>query len=151
MNKLTTLLFLLLISLSSIAYAQKNDRNERIKMMKIGFITQQLDLTSKEAEKFWPIYNEHQKKMHSYKLEKKKLRKSNHRNIDVKTLSNAEAKKILDTIITLETKIHQQELKLYTDLKDILSASKLLILHKTENDFNRKILEKLRSERKRYR
>lgn len=34
---------------------------EAIKAQKVAFLTQQIDLTSQEAQKFWPIYNEWEK------------------------------------------------------------------------------------------
>ena len=36
---------------------QKEKKKEQIKSLKIGFITNQLSLTTEEASKFWPIYN----------------------------------------------------------------------------------------------
>ena len=35
---------------------------ERVQALKVAFITKQLNLTSDEAEKFWPIYNDYQDK-----------------------------------------------------------------------------------------
>src|ERR1700749_3445006 len=35
---------------------------ERVQALKIAFITKRLSLTSAEAEKFWPIYNEYSDK-----------------------------------------------------------------------------------------
>src|SRR5687768_4964201 len=35
---------------------------ERVRALKVAFITQKLNLTSEEAEKFWPIYSEYQDK-----------------------------------------------------------------------------------------
>ena len=33
---------------------------DRIKTLKVAFITERVGLTSKEAQQFWPIYNEHE-------------------------------------------------------------------------------------------
>ena len=35
---------------------------DRIKAYRTAYITQELDLSSKEAEIFWPVYNEYDKK-----------------------------------------------------------------------------------------
>jgi len=37
--------------------AQQPFKGERIKALKVAFITQALNLTSEEAQKFWPVYN----------------------------------------------------------------------------------------------
>ena len=35
----------------------KKESKEKIRTLKIAYISNQLNLTSNEAEKFWPIYN----------------------------------------------------------------------------------------------
>ena len=39
-----------------------HQKRERIESMKIGFITDKLSLSTEEAQKFWPVYNEYQAK-----------------------------------------------------------------------------------------
>lgn len=54
--KRNILLLLLLTSFSF--YAQSDtikDKKEQIKALKVAFLTTKLDLTAREAEKFWPI------------------------------------------------------------------------------------------------
>lgn len=38
----------------------KEGRSERIQSLKIAFITQKLELTADEAQKFWPVYNRYE-------------------------------------------------------------------------------------------
>ena len=38
----------------------KEGRSEKIQSLKIAFITQKLELTSDEAQKFWPVYNRYE-------------------------------------------------------------------------------------------
>jgi len=56
------LLFLLFFGSFSFAIAQNKNgqRSEKIQDLKIAFLTQKLQLTSSEAEKFWPVYNSYQ-------------------------------------------------------------------------------------------
>ena len=58
MSKFLLILFLF-ISSTYICNAQagKKDRTEDINTVKIAYITNQLNLTPGEAQKFWPIYN----------------------------------------------------------------------------------------------
>jgi hypothetical protein len=52
------ILFLLVFAgISYICAAQPP--KERIKALKVAYITKELNLTSSEAEKFWPVYNEY--------------------------------------------------------------------------------------------
>jgi len=41
--------------------------NDRVKAYKIAYITDQLSLTEKEAQKFWPIYNAHEELMRKFR------------------------------------------------------------------------------------
>ncbi|HWB63743.1 MAG TPA: hypothetical protein VG603_09555 [Chitinophagales bacterium] len=59
-------LFTLLLIMASPAYAgyrwrQQGDAppppNDRIEALRVAYITQQLNLTPEEAQKFWPVYN----------------------------------------------------------------------------------------------
>ena len=40
-------------------------RAEKIQSLKIAFITQKLQLTTDEAEKFWPVYNQYDNEIRS--------------------------------------------------------------------------------------
>ncbi|MEP6583661.1 MAG: hypothetical protein ABJA90_05330 [Ginsengibacter sp.] len=55
------LILALFFSGFSIVYAQADDdpRGEKIQALKIAFITQKLNLTTDEAQKFWPVYNQY--------------------------------------------------------------------------------------------
>src|SRR5580692_4287055 len=63
-------LFLLagfLLSIASFAVAQDNaDQNPagKIEPLKIAYITRKLNLTTEEAQHFWPIYDQYAKELH---------------------------------------------------------------------------------------
>ena len=49
------IIFLLVTSLSF--YKRIKKKREKVKALKVAYITEQLELTTDEAQKFWPIYN----------------------------------------------------------------------------------------------
>ena len=53
-KKILIPVFALLLSVN--LYAQKPNK-EKVKALKVAHITEQLDLTAKEAQAFWPVYN----------------------------------------------------------------------------------------------
>jgi hypothetical protein len=63
----TLLVFFFVFAQTSVA--QDGQGNEKIEQLKIAFITKHLKLTTDEAQKFWPVYNQ-------YEAEKKQARKS---------------------------------------------------------------------------
>ena len=71
MKSLLFTIMLLTVVGSFAGYSQREDKSERIESLKIAYITKQLQLTSDEAQKFWPVYNSYQEDM------KKLVRESN--------------------------------------------------------------------------
>mgnify|MGYP001555455258 CR=1 FL=1 len=68
------LIILALVGSVLFANAQKEgggQRSEKIQALKIAFITQKLHLTSAEAEKFWPVYNEYTNEIRNLRLNNK--------------------------------------------------------------------------------
>ncbi len=65
MMKKIVLLLTIFISCLTALYAQDDNdpRGERVQALKIAFITQKLDLTADEAQKFWPVYNQYDREI----------------------------------------------------------------------------------------
>ncbi len=141
--KQITILLLLIISVS--AFGQPDGKmRERIKAQKIAFITEKLNLTPEEAQKFWPIYNAHETEMEMLRINGREKR----RKLNPETISDAEAKQALTDLLAFEKE--QQELKsdLVESLLTAIPAKKILALMKVEREFDRKLLERLREFRK---
>ena len=65
MKKFLLILSFLLTGFTS--FAQQPDaatKREKIQALKIAFITQKLELTSDEAQRFWPVYNRYEDELH---------------------------------------------------------------------------------------
>ena len=66
MKKYILILFVILGSFSGIKAQDVNEsKAERIQALKIAFITQKLQLTADEAQKFWPVYNQYDNEIRS--------------------------------------------------------------------------------------
>jgi len=127
--------------------AQENHR-ERIKAYKTAYITQELDLSSEEAEKFWPIYNDYEKNLFSLRVLKVRKERDRIKNQGgFEELSDKEAKEALDNMIQNEKEIIKIKEELYKELTDVLSPVKILKLHKAEMDFNKKLLSQYKKNR----
>ncbi len=127
--------------------AQENHR-ERIKAYKTAYITQELDLSSKEAEKFWPLYNDYEKKLFGLRVLKVRKERDKIKNQGgFEDLSDKEAKEALDNMIQNEKEIIKIKEELYIELTDVLSPIKILKLYKAEMDFNKKLLSQYKKNR----
>jgi hypothetical protein len=136
-----TALFLLtcLVALN-IATAQtpKEQKIERIKALKVAYITSQLNLDADQAKKFWPVYNK-------LEQEKRQLRKSfvNKYKNDNPTATPQTARDYIDANLEYQ----EQELELKKKYKDELlktiTAEQLVKLYQSEKGFRQMLLKEL--------
>ena len=142
--KIKNILSLLVLFVSFSFYAQSDktdEKREKIKAYKISFLTTELDLSSSEAEKFWPIYNAYDDKQFELRHDKMKTywRKLDDNNVN--SISEKEAAKLLSQIESTDKELYLLREKYMANLKKILSSKKILKLKKSEDDFNRKLLK----------
>lgn len=139
MKKSVLLFVFILIGFTGIS---QNFNGQKIKLLKTSFITDALNLTSSEAEKFWPVYNLHTKKIQKLKY---MLEGGMQRDIrlagGLDNLSDEEAQKFIEDAITLNNQIAQSKIDLIKELSKIISPKKIIRLQKAERDFNRRILQ----------
>lgn len=121
------------------------EKKEQIKALKIAFITEELNLTSVEAEKFWPLYNVFDEKQHQIRQQKFTSRLDN---TSVDQMNDKEAAALLSQIENNEEELYQLRKKFISNLKSILPSVKIIKLKKAEEDFNRKLLKQYRDKRK---
>jgi len=134
-------LFISKVGLSQDCPKYKKNR-EKIEAEKVAFLTSKLDLSVKEAQSFWPAYNEFQEKKDAIFIERRKLSRQINKNLE--TMSDAK-------IITDLNKINElkmAEVKLEKEYNDkyliTLSAKKVVLLHQSEREFKRTLLKKLK-------
>ena len=61
-----------LLTVSS--FAQKGEKHERIEALRTAYLTQELEMSSEEAQRFWPIYNSYDKEAHELKKLERKVK-----------------------------------------------------------------------------
>ncbi len=138
MKKIFTIL--LVLSLANISFSQGfKEKKEKIKALKVAYITEKLDLTTNEAQKFWPIYNAFDEKQ--FQIRHFKRRKSKE---EMNTISEKEAQNLIAEMQQNEEKMFQLKKQYIIDLQKVLPAKKILLLKKTEDEFNRKLLREFR-------
>lgn len=141
-NKILLTTLLLFVSFAGFTQDEPS-KKEQIKALKTAFITTELELTSAEAEKFWPIYNAFEEKQ--FELRHEKIRSYQNRlEKDLSTISEKEAAQMLAKIEATEDELHQLRKKFNSDIKDVLSAKKIIKLRKAEENFHRKLLKQYR-------
>lgn len=151
MKKNILLLFLMHIAFlnSFTTKAQtKKDSSDKIRAYKIAFLTEKLNLTEIEAQKFWPIYNKYDKKrMELHKEERYSIKKKILKNGGIEELSEKDSQQILKTIQSINKQQYEVKTLFEYKLSKILSSKKILTLKIAEHEFNRKLMRKYRTKK----
>lgn len=150
MKHLTVILSVAILFLTSGIKAQEaqleGNKRERLQALKVGYLTEKLALSPKEAELFWPLYNEMEGRVREVRKERKQNRRQTKQNHD--EMSDAQLKKAIETELRLE----QEELDLkkeYTNrFQKILPIKKVVKLHALEESFKRELLKQARDKRR---
>lgn len=112
-----TSLILLFLTMTSVFVQAQDD----IQQAKIAFFTEKLELSTAEAEKFWPVYNE-------YQAAKKTIKE--------KYQDNPGPEKMEEESTLLK--------KYNAKYKEILPATKVAKLYKAEEEFKKILLDILK-------
>ncbi|MCO4822932.1 MAG: hypothetical protein KC469_12740 [Flavobacteriaceae bacterium] len=134
------------------AIGQSKDRMEKLKTLKIAFITEKLNLSQQEAQAFWPIYNAYDNASNELRRnQRNEFRKNVKRGEKVESLDDGVSKKLVATYISTEEKQVQLKKQIVADLEPVLSSKKIWRLILAEDEFKQKMIEefkKRRAERK---
>jgi hypothetical protein len=130
------------ITCCSSAIAQsRQGAKEKIEALKIAYITTAVDLSTAEAQQFWPVYNEAEQKRKDLRRSRASERKNATQNFQ--TMSDKEAELFIDKEMEFKQKDLDIQKELHSKLKKVLSAKKIARLYKAEVDFQRKVLQDL--------
>ena len=144
-NNFSSLLFLLLLFAAFVSRAQNkpptDDQREKIEAQKVAFITEQLQLTSEEAQKFWPVYNQYSNSKEELTHEFFKGIRRFRPNDDA--MSDKDAADLADNYIKHAQKMLDIQKEYHLKFKEILPPKKLLKLYNVEREFQRMLLKRL--------
>ncbi len=140
------IIFLLVTSLS---FSQGfKEKREKVKALKVAYITEQLELTTDEAQKFWPIYNAFDENQAELRHEKMRSILDRFKPGNVEKLSEKDASNSLAQMEKIEKDLFNLKKKFIKDLQGVISAKKIIKLKKAEEDFNRELLKQMREKRR---
>lgn len=122
----------LLVSLAPATLAQESrqQRFERIETEKIAFITQQLELTPQEAQRFFPLYN-------NYRKELNVVLQSNRGSGNSRERSRMDELAAETAILAIKKKYRSQ----YSEIVGTARASRFF---EVEREFREKLVKELR-------
>jgi len=143
------ILLILFLSLGLGLLAQQTDdhdetKYEKIEALKIGFITEKLALTSKEAELFWPIYNKFEQDIKTLRRKQRELTKAF--KLKAKPTEQEADRYINEQLVLKQTEIDAVK-KYIPEFKKVLPISKVAKLLSIEQEFKVQLLKKIKDKR----
>lgn len=136
------IIFIILCVVGLHVHAQDKSKHERIKALKVSFLTEQLELTPNEAEKFWPVYNVYDKQMDQLRRQERELYKKLHSRDGARAkLPEKEAIDAKDQYLSLLLEKYNLQKTLMAELQGKIPATKIVFLPEAERDFGKKLFE----------
>ena len=139
----------MLVAFCSAAFAQQKDttnfakKKELIEAQKVAYITQKLELTSAEAQAFWPVYNEYGSKketiLNANRENRKKVK-------DLETLTDKEAQAILVAQFATDEKLLSLKKEYFAKFEKVLPVKKVVKLEMAERDFKKVLLKMVKNQ-----
>jgi hypothetical protein len=123
MKKYLLLLLVIFAGLSFANAQQQGNRSEKVQALKIAFITQRLQLTTTQAQQFWPVYNQYQSEIRDLRKDKS------------------------DDALENEERLLNIRKKYKPSFQKIIGPEKLNDLYNAERDFRTVLIRQLKSER----
>jgi hypothetical protein len=120
------------LSLTTSAFAQPAN----IESVRAAFITQKLELTPEESQKFWPVYNSYHQEMKQLATKKNQLRKSFKQN----GAAPADGLEIETQMLELRKRYRQEFSK-------VLPIQKAAMVYPVEREFRQHLLETLKEKK----
>jgi hypothetical protein len=137
------IILLIMLMFPVIRSAAQNPNLEKLNNYKIGFLTKKLNLSSEEAEKFWPVYNEYQGQRNLIQLEKLKLNRNF--NLNESTLSDNQLEEMGDKYVDCLVQESALAVTFHKKLKEVLPPVKVIRYYQAENQYKVQLLNELQS------
>jgi hypothetical protein len=148
MNKIITFTWISLFCILSLSAQERKVSRAKIKALKISYLTEKLNLTPSEAEKFWPIYNIYSKKNILLRSKiRSEIKKAMKENGDLKLVSEENAASLVYLKLSTEKKIYEAHENFIDKLKKIISYNKIIQLEVAEMEFGRKLMKRYSSKK----
>jgi hypothetical protein len=128
------------------AQEEQQNKEDKIEALKIAFITKRLELTPKEAQVFWPVYNEYSEKLENLRKERRQQFRNTKDNLD--GMSDKEVEALVDAEMTFKQKEVDVQKDYHGQLKKVLPIKKVAKLYMAEEAFKRQLLKRLQEQKK---
>lgn len=138
-------IMMILPAFSLQAQDHRGRAREQVEAFRVAYYTRELNLSSAEAQRFWPVYNEY--------ADKQEENRSAQRNTQQELRqaytggSDEQVEELLTELMSLKTADVALTVQYHESFKGVLPIRKVAMLYKAERDFKRKLLEHFQERR----
>lgn len=111
--------------------------SERLASLRIGVITEALDLSPEEAQRFWPLYNQMQEELRQLRASLKK------ENFNWSSYSSEQMDSVAKVYLGLLQREYEVRMRYHEKFKQILPMRKVIRLYWVESNFYRLLTRRL--------
>ncbi len=136
----------MLIASTGSVWAQRPQRGydkEKLEAARVAFVTNRINLTPSQAEKFWPLYNQHMEERSGYMREMSGINRQAGEDI-----SDSQAEKLLEQRFQIQEKMMQSEKTFTKKITEVISPVQALQLSNVNRDFTRQLYRMQREDRR---
>jgi len=125
--------------------SQNYKKIQELQAQKIGFFTKKLQLTTKEAQEFWPVYNDYQARKNKIIQDRRSTTRYYIQNLN--NLSDKEVEEVTGKYIRLIKEESDLLLAYHEKFKEVLTINKVMKIYIAEEQYKTFLLRQLRNRR----
>ena len=118
------------------------EKRKKIESQKIAFITKALDLSSEEAQVFWPVYNNFSDEMKIIKKKRREVFSKARKNRS--SLTEKEIGIIIDERLKMEQETLDLKVKYNKEFQEVISNKQISALYHAEEEFKKELLHRIK-------
>ena len=118
------------------------EKRKKIESQKIAFITKALDLSSEEAQVFWPVYNNFSDEMKIIKKKRREVFSKARKNRS--SLTEKEIGIIIDERLKMEQETLDLKVKYKKEFQKVISNKQISALYHAEEEFKKELLHRIK-------
>ena len=125
--------------------SQNYEKIQELQAQKVGFFTKKLQLTTREAQEFWPVYNDYQVRKNKIIQDRRSTTRFYIQNFN--NLSEKEIEEITEKFIRLMKEESDLFFTYHEKFKEVLPISKVMKIYIAEEQYKTFLLRQLRNRR----
>ena len=140
--KIKTILIALLCPLFMFPQNISDEKRKKVEIQKIALITKALDLSSEEAQVFWPVYNNFSDEMKTIKERRREVFSKARENRS--SLTEKEIGNIIDERLKMEQEILDLKVKYNKEFQKVISNKQIAALYNAEEELKKELLNRIK-------